>query len=286
MSDTRPIGIFDSGIGGLTVLCELVKKLPAESFIYLGDTARVPYGTKSKKTVVRYSMNNIAYLLSQNVKMVIVACNTASSYALDVLSQQTSVPVIGVIEGGVEAALLAHKSGAIGVIGTEATIGSGVYEKRLTKTGAELEVTSMACPLFVALAEEGWTENDVAISAAQNYLGKFSGAIDTLVLGCTHYPMLKKVIAKVVGESVTLIDSAEETAKLAAQALADKNLQNDFDSRGRAAKKGTIRFIVTDSPQRSTTIGQRMVGNNIQLPEAELIDITRTAVARPQRGAE
>ena len=160
MSDSAPIGLFDSGIGGLTVLKELVERLPTESFIYLGDTARVPYGAKSKETVVRYSINNLRFLLDCNVKMVVVACNTASSIALEVLEQESPVPVIGVIEGGVKAAIEAHKKGAVGVIGTEATIASGAYQSGLKDKRPGLTVIDRACPLFVALAEEGWTENE------------------------------------------------------------------------------------------------------------------------------
>ena len=267
MSFTAPIGLFDSGIGGLTVLKELAERLPNESYIYLGDTARVPYGAKSKETVVRYSHNNLQFLLDCNVKMVVVACNTASSIALEVLVKESPVPVIGVIEGGVKAAINAHKKGAIGVIGTEATIASDAYQSSLKTAFPGVTVIDRACPLFVALAEEGWTENEISGAAAKLYLSDLKGKIDTLVLGCTHYPLLKKVIKEAVGDDVSLIDSARETAKLTEEKLKSENIANKNEG------SGSIRFVVTDSPERSLNIGQRILGDSVKLPQPELVDI-------------
>src|SRR5512146_2652664 len=210
----KAIGIFDSGIGGLTVLKQIVATLPGENIIYLGDTARVPYGIRSPETVTRYSFENTSFLLSQEIKLLVVACNTASAISLEAVKKEYPLPVIGVLEPGARAAVAATRSGKVAVIGTEATIGSGAYEKAIRKIAPDAEVISLACPLFVPLAEEGWTDNDVARLVAEKYLSPLRGSgIDTLVLGCTHYPRLKPVIAGAVGPAVALIDSASETAK-------------------------------------------------------------------------
>ncbi len=254
MSDNRPIGIFDSGIGGLTVLKEIANHLPDESLIYLGDTARVPYGSKSKDTVVRYSRNNLRFLNGEGVKMFVVACNTASAYALEELEGMAKEPILGVIEGGVKAAVTGSH-GKIGVIATEATIRSGSYEVAIKKELPGSVVISRACPLFVSLVEEGWTDNAVAHAVAEEYLNEFKGKVDTLVLGCTHYPLLKKTISKVVGEEISLIDSAEQMAKMVAKTV---------DEQGIKAKRGSkrsIKMFVTDSPERSEKIGKRIMGN-------------------------
>ena len=208
----KAIGIFDSGIGGLTVLKEIVATLPRENIIYLGDTARVPYGIRSPETVTRYSFENTQFLLSQEIKMLVVACNTASAVSLDAVKKEYPLPVVGVLEPGARAAVAATKARKVGVIGTEATINSGAYAKEIKRLAPDIEVYSLACPLFVSLAEEGWTDNDVAALVAEKYLAPLRDTgIDTLVLGCTHYPLLKTVISRAMGPEIVLIDSATET---------------------------------------------------------------------------
>jgi glutamate racemase len=247
----KAIGIFDSGVGGLTVLKEIMAALPRENTIYLGDTARVPYGIRSPETVTRYSFENTQFLLSQEIKILVVACNTASAISLEAVKREFPLPVLGVLEPGARAAIAATRTGKIGVIGTEATIGSGAYEKAVRSVSPGIEVFAQACPLFVSLVEEGWTDNDVAELVARRYLGGLRDrGIDTLVLGCTHYPLLKKVIARVVGEGITLIDSATETAREVAAVLGKLNwLRPD---RGDAVR----RYFVTDSPARFERVGK------------------------------
>jgi len=252
----KAIGIFDSGIGGLTVLKELAAALPRENTIYLGDTARVPYGIRSAETVTRYSFENTQFLLSQEIKMLVVACNTASAISLDAVKKEFPLPVIGVLEPGARAAAAATRTRKIGIIGTEATIASGAYEKAIKKLAPDIQVFSKACPLFVPLAEDGWTENDVAVLVAERYLASFrTNGIDTLVLGCTHYPLLKKVIGKAVGHGITLIDSATETAKEVASVL-DK-LKWQRPGRGPAVRK----YFVTDTPARFENLGKLFLGD-------------------------
>jgi glutamate racemase len=267
ITDPRPIGIFDSGIGGLTVLRAIHDLLPCEPIVYLGDTARVPYGTKSRETIIRYSVNNARFLLGEGVKMIVVACNTASAYALEDVARLTDNPVVGVVEGGVVAALK-NVSGAIGVIGTEATIRSNKYPAEINRLQPGIKVISKACPLFVALAEEGWTGNEVAHAVAKEYLSEFKGKIDALVLGCTHYPPLKGVIQLVLGENVRLIDSAEETARIVGERL------DNLDMRAGGAQRGKITMAVTDSPERSLEVGRRLLGRDLEISGVTLVDIT------------
>ena len=242
---SHPIGIFDSGIGGLTVFREIARILPNESLLYLGDTARVPYGTKSAATVLRYALQNVRFLLEKNVKMVVVACNTASAFALEEVQKQFTIPVIGVIEPGVAGALKSSSSKRIGIIGTEGTIASSAYSRSILSKDPSSFVTSAACPLFVPLVEEGWWETSITEEIAQTYLGEMLKArIDTLILGCTHYPLLKRTLRKVAGETVTLIDSAEETARAASALLTEKNLMAKENRNPRRE------FFVTDSPER------------------------------------
>ena len=247
----KAIGIFDSGVGGLTVLKAVMEVLPQENTIYLGDTARVPYGIRSPETVTRYSFENTQFLLSQEIKMLVVACNTASAISLEAVKREFPLPVLGVLEPGARAAVAATRTGRIGVIGTEATIGSGAYEKAVRSVNAGIEVFTQACPLFVPLVEEGWTDNDVAELTARRYLDALrASSIDTLVLGCTHYPLLKKVISRVMGDSITLIDSATETAREVAEVLEKLNwLRPD---RGAVIR----RYYVTDSPSRFERVGK------------------------------
>jgi len=216
----RAIGVFDSGVGGLTVLKELRRQIPGEALIYLGDTARVPYGTKSPTTVLRYAHEAARFLLNQQVKLLVVACNTASAVALQGLAEGYQVPVVGVIEPGARRAIEVTVNGRIGVVGTEGTIRSGAYERALRQECADVVVHTAACPLFVPLAEEGWAGHEVARLAAREYLAPLlAEGIDTLVLGCTHYPLIKPMLQEIVGPRVQLVDSAQETAKAVAAQL-------------------------------------------------------------------
>lgn len=259
------IGIFDSGVGGLTVFRQIAASLPEESIIYLGDTARVPYGTKSPETIVRYARSCAALLLDRGVKMIVAACNTASACALPELRRAFEVPVIGVIEPGAKAAAARTKNRHIGVIGTAATIASGAYASAIGALLPEAAVTGQACPLLVPLAEEGWTEGDVPEQVAEHYLAQLrTEGIDTLVLGCTHYPLLKTVIGRVMGEAVTLVDSAEETAAAVLAKL------NALDLRRAAREPVRHRFLVSDGPASFARIGERFLG--MPLNAVEWID--------------
>ncbi|MFZ6017929.1 MAG: glutamate racemase [Nitrospirota bacterium] len=255
----RPIGVFDSGIGGLTVLKEIIKELPDEGTIYLGDTARVPYGIRSPETVIRYSFENTRFLSSRDIKILVVACNTASSVSLDAIKGSIPIPVIGVIEPGAKAAVRATRNKKIGVIGTEATIKSSSYTKAIKTINENIEVFGLPCPLFVPLVEEGWTEGDVVTLIAKRYLeGIKDKGIDTLVLGCTHYPLLKKVISSVIGEDVRLIDSAVEVAQEIKATLEIAGLK-------REQKDVPLReFYVTDSPERFIKVGRNFLGQKIE----------------------
>jgi len=260
-----PIGVFDSGLGGLTVVRELIRQLPNESIIYFGDTARVPYGPKGEGTVIRYSQDIAAFLRTQGVKAIVVACNTATAYALPTLSAQQDVPVIGVIEPGARAAVGASHDRRIGVIGTRGTIRSRAYDKAISRLAPDATVTTAACPLFVPLIEEGWLDSDPTRVIARGYLEPFTGGkIDTLVLGCTHYPLLKAVIGETVGRHVRLIDSAEETAAATARVLRDNNL---------AAAEGNAhyRFAASDDPEQFLAVGQRFLG--APLDRVELVTL-------------
>lgn len=260
MSDTRPIGIFDSGIGGLTVVHEIFQRLPDERVVYFGDTARVPYGNRSSHVVQRFAIQDASFLMAQNVKMIIVACNTVSSVALDQLMQRLHVPILGVVRPGINAALKATHNNRIGVIGTRGTIMSGAYEIQLKVLRKETTIISHPCPLFVPLAEEGWLDGDVTRRVARIYLTPLKEArIDTLILGCTHYPLLKPVIREVLGESVKLIDSAEETAKVVAEKLSIDGIGNKAEEMPRHA------FFVSDIPHRFQEVGERFLGRRLEL---------------------
>jgi len=255
--DERGIGIFDSGVGGLTVLQRLLEAVPHEHLLYLGDTARHPYGTKSAAVVTRYAVENTAFLIEKDVKMVVVACNSASAVALEALRERFAAPVIGVIEPGARAAVAATRNCKIGVIGTEATIASGSYTRALRALDAGLEIYTRACPLLVPLAEEGWIDNDVARQAVALYLASLrQSRIDTLVLGCTHYPLLAGAIAAYLGPEVQLIDSAAETAREVAATLAARGL-------ARCDGSGSASFFVTDVPDRFVKIGSRFLGTTV-----------------------
>lgn len=225
MTDKRPIGVFDSGIGGLTVLREIWEAVPQEGTVYFGDNSRTPYGTKSRSTVIKYSLQNMKFLESKDVKMIVVACNTASAYAYEELKKRAKVPVVEVVTPGADVACRATKNGKIGIIATKATVSTGVYKAAVEKRAAELgleniEIFQQACPLFVSLAEEGWWNTEVARLTAEEYLKPLKEAhVDTLVMACTHYPLLSKVIQEVMGEDVVLINTGEATAKVVKELL-------------------------------------------------------------------
>ena len=255
----RPIGVFDSGVGGLTVFRAVEQAVPGESLIYVGDTARVPYGTKSPKTVERYALQAARFLREHRIKLLVVACNTASSVALDPLAQAADAPVMGVIEPGARQAVALSKSGRIGVIGTRATVDSGAYPSAIRAMRPGVEVISRACPLFVPLAEEGWEGDDVVPRVARRYLAPLQEArIDTLVLGCTHYPLLRGTIGEVMGPSVRLVDSAESTA-----AEVRERLERD-PQRASGQGQGHRRFFVTDDPEPFQQVAERFLGRTIR----------------------
>lgn len=258
MANPQPIAVFDSGLGGLTVVKALKESLPNETIIYFGDTARVPYGNKSQALVQEYSREITEFLINKRAKMVIVACNTASSLALEDLVDRFDVPILGVIEPGAEAAVKATRNGHIGVIGTLATIRSGSYKRALKSRVKSLKVYSQPCPLFVPLVEEGWLDGEVPERVAATYLeGINAGKVDTIILGCTHYPLLKSVIRKIVNHETVLVDSAETTAVMAAKILTEMNLRNNTN------QAGTLNCFVTDLPVRFEAVARRFLGTNI-----------------------
>jgi glutamate racemase len=259
MSDSRPIGVFDSGVGGLTVVSQMQDILPQEDIVYFGDTARVPYGTKSKETITRFSVENVEFLMTHDVKLVIVACNTASSLGLEFLKRCFKVPIIGVIEPGAKCAVSRTRNRRIGVIGTSATIASGAYEKAIKKISPGNSVFASSCPLFVPLVEEGWIDNPVAYTIARIYLKSLKAKnIDTLIMGCTHYPILRRVIKDAMGAKVLLIDSAREVAKEARLVLDSCGLLS------RMSKKGEHRFFVSDEPGRFIKMGEKFLKKKIK----------------------
>ena len=258
MSDRRPIGIFDSGVGGLTVVQQIEKLLPGEDIIYFGDTARVPYGTKSRETITKFSVENVEFLMEKNVKLVLVACNTASSLSLDFLKRCFRVPITGVIEPGAKGAVSVTRSNRIGVIGTNATIASGAYEKAIRKINPRTSVVTAGCPLFVPLVEEGWLKKPVTREIASIYLAPIKALkVDTLIMGCTHYPLLKEVIQDVMGRNVMLVDSAKEVAKEARVILDSSGLLNS------PGRKGRQNFYVSDEPSRFMAVARRFLKKEI-----------------------
>jgi len=262
----KAIGIFDSGLGGLTVAREVFKKLPHEDIIYFGDTARTPYGPRSADIVKKFSRQDVNFLLSKNIKFVVVACNTASAFALDYLKKIYNIPMIGVVKPGSEAAVRVSPSGKIGVIGTQGTIKSNSYQKALLKLDPKLKISALPCPLFVAIAEEGYINKPATKLIAEDYLkGLKNKNIDSLILGCTHYPLLKKVIANTVRPKIKLIDSAEQTAIAVKTELERLDLANPKKT---AAKKS---FYVSDSPDKFKKLGERFLGKKIG--RVRLVDI-------------
>lgn len=251
-----PIGVFDSGVGGLTVLRAIHRRLPGESTVYLGDTARVPYGPKSPDTVRRYAREAADFLEGRGVKAIVIACNTATAHACEELAGRVAVPVIGVVDPGAREASRVSRSGTIGVIGTRGTIESGTYERAILRFRPEARVRSRACPLFVALAEEGWVDGPVAELTAREYLGPLTAeGIDTLLLGCTHYPLLHDLLAEVVGAEVGLVDSAEATAEDTASRLEEAGILRP-SGEGAPVRE----YFVTDEARRFAEIADRFLG--------------------------
>jgi glutamate racemase len=273
-SDLRqlPVGVFDSGIGGLTVLKALAERLPGENFLYLGDTARLPYGTKTSATVERYALQAVAELVRRGVKAVVVACNTASAAALPALAAaHPDMPVIGVIEPGAGAAVAATRSGRIAVIATEGTVRGGAYQREILRRLPRAHITAIAATLFVALAEEGWTDGEVAVAAARRYLeplfARTDAAPDVLVLGCTHFPPLTGVIRSVAGEDVRIVDSAGTTAEALERLLAACGMLAP------AVAAGATRFLVTDGEERFARVGPVFFGRAIAAADIERVDL-------------
>ena len=265
--DTRPIGVFDSGVGGLTVVKQIMKVMPHENIVYFGDTARVPYGTKSKEAVTKYSKQNVRFLLSKDVKAIIVACNTASSNSIDALRETFDVPIFGVVVPGVEEALRSTRNKKIGVIGTPGTVRSGAYERMICEQDHEMQVFTKACPLFVPLAVEGWTDNEISRQAAKRYLTELvETGIDSLVLGCTHYPLLKRCIGTTVGDAIKLVDPAKATAKRVKKFLETKDQLNETDT------DGGKQFYLSDSTDTFEFVCQKA----LKFPfKPEIIDIEK-----------
>jgi glutamate racemase len=269
-----PIGVFDSGVGGLTVLKALAGELSGEQFIYLGDTARLPYGTKSSETVTRYTLRAAEALGEHGIKALVVACNTASAASLPAVRERMGgTPVIGVIEPGAEAACRISKSGHIAVIGTEGTVRGGAYQEAIHRLRPDARVNARSTQLFVALAEEGLHEGPIAISVARHYLaalfdaGSSEGSVpDTLVLGCTHFPMLAGAIRAAVGPSVRMVDSAATTAKAVSDRLG-------LAMRASSGRRTGVRFLATDSPDRFARVGSRFLGQSIPASDVELVDL-------------
>ena len=270
--DARPIGVFDSGIGGLTVVAALRSVLPYESIYYLGDTARVPYGGKSPSTVQRYSREIAALLLEGDAKTIIVACNTASALALPVLTNELPVTVTGVIRPGAEAAAAATRNNHIGVIGTRATIKSGAYERAIRELNPQARVTARACPLLVPLIEEGWLQSDVTDKVLMQYLRPLLDAeIDTLVLGCTHYPLLRPAIHRLLGQEITLVDSAENCAIAVRELLARENLN------AASGTTGSLQVALTDPPDAFLDVAHEAL--RLEIGEIQLRSVSQAAVA-------
>jgi len=270
MNRTNPIGIFDSGIGGLTVLKAVSRLMPNENIVYFGDTARVPYGSKSNDTVIEYSLQAANFLLRKNIKLLVVACNTASSVAMKELKRFLTIPVIGMIEPGAKAALQVSKNGIIGVIGTRATINNKAYSNELKKLNSKIKVYEKACPLFVPLAEEGWINHKATLLVAKEYLSELrEKKIDSLVLGFTHYPILIDTIKKVIGKNVKLIDSGTPAARLVEDYLNGRQLRNQ------SVHQGNSEFYVSDVPAKFREVAERFLGRKIvHMLKVELEELT------------
>jgi glutamate racemase len=269
-----PIGVFDSGVGGLTVLRALQAALPHESFLYLGDTARLPYGTKSADTISRYAHQATRALVERGIKLLVVACNTASAVACDDLRAHfPGIPVLGVVEPGARAAVRASKRGRIAVIGTEGTIKGGAYTRAIAREDGAAVVVGRACPLFVALAEEGWTDGPIPTAIAHAYLDDLVDDVDTLVLGCTHFPLLSSVIAAVAGSRVAIVDSADTTAAAALELLDRADLRASEVDTTPTRTRVPVRLLATDGPERFARVGSRFLGLTLHADAVEIVDL-------------
>lgn len=265
MPDNRPIGIFDSGLGGLTVLKAVQELLPNESLVYFGDSGRTPYGTKSPETVLKYTFQDINFLLEHQVKMIVIACNTASACSLDAVLKQYTLPIVEVVGPGSRAAVRTSKTGRIGVIGTPATISSGVYERAIQAASARLNPATKAtyfgkaCPLFVPLVEEGWWDRDVTALTVREYMKPLQEAgVDTVVLGCTHYPLLQSAIQKEMGEGVTLVNSALEVAREVQAVLTERDIATGEEG------PGSVSFFTSDSVEKFAELGSIFLGQPLE----------------------
>ena len=266
--DNRPIGVFDSGLGGLTVLKEIISSMPGESIVYFGDNGRAPYGNKSKETVIKYTFQDIRFLLNQDIKMMVIACNTISACSIKQVKNTFEIPVIEVVEPGATAAVRETKSKRIGVIGTTNTVNSDVYENAIKHIDNDMQVFSKACPLFVNLAEEGWWENDIAEMVAKEYLLPLKEYnIDTLVLGCTHYPILYNTINKVIGPEVNLVSSALEVARVVKKLIEENDIARDPEI------EPVYRYYTSDNVELFESFGSRILGKEIHA--VEKVDIEK-----------
>lgn len=265
----KPIGVFDSGVGGLTVAREIMRQLPGERLIYFGDTARVPYGSKSKETITRYSRQIIRFLQEKGVKAIVVACNTASALALPQIRAELAIPIIGVVKPGAKVAAETTRNGRIGVIGTEATIGSQIYTRVIHEHNPKAEVIGKPCPLFVPLVEEGWRKDPITEEIARRYLDSFqSSGIDTMIMGCTHYPLLRSTLRRILGESVTLVNPAYETAQSLKALLEEQDLVNDDPEAGEGLQ---YQFYVSDAADKFKEFANTILPCEIE--EAQLVHI-------------
>ena len=272
MSEHReaPIGVFDSGVGGLTVAREIMRNLPFERIVYFGDTARVPYGSKSRESIIRFSRQIIHFLQEEHVKAIVVACNTASAYALDEVQKDLDIPIIGVVKPGAKVAAQATRNKRIGVIGTKGTIGSNIYADYIHEIDPEITVVGKACPLFVPLVEEGWLKDPVTVEVAQRYLQELQEQdVDTLVMGCTHYPLLRSVLRELLGEKVTLVNPAYETAQSLKQLLKEMNLDNP----GIKEEEFPYRFYVSDLADQFTAFANSILPYDVSMTKK--IDIEK-----------
>ena len=257
-----PIGVFDSGVGGLTVAREIMRNLPFERIVYFGDTARVPYGSKSRESIIRFSRQIIHFLQEEHVKAIVVACNTASAYALDEVQKDLDIPIIGVVKPGAKVAAQATRNKRIGVIGTKGTIGSNIYADYIHEIDPEITVVGKACPLFVPLVEEGWLKDPVTVEVAQRYLQELQEQdVDTLVMGCTHYPLLRSVLRELLGEKVTLVNPAYETAQSLKQLLKEMNLDNP----GIKEEEFPYRFYVSDLADQFTAFANSILPYDVSM---------------------
>lgn len=269
----RPLGIFDSGVGGLTVLKAIRQRLPAEHLVYLGDTARLPYGTKGPQTVARYAVQAATHLVERGVKLLVIACNTASAVAMPALSASFApLPVVGVVEAGAGISCRVSQTGCIAVLATESTVRGRAYERAIHMLRAEAQVYQQACSLFVALAEEGWTKGPLVEAVVREYLHPLlvenrHAGLDCLVLGCTHFPLLKGVIGQVAGPDIALVDSGEAVAATVATLLAQKKWAHA------AGRPGDIRFLATDGIERFARVGSLFLGESIDAKDVELVDL-------------